>query len=86
MDKPGGVADVSALLRDEGISIETLLQRGKSATESVPVVMTMHLADADAMRRAADKIARVSLVVEPPVKNEYPLDPSEESSMLFWNT
>ena len=41
-DKPGVVADISAILRDEHISIESLLQRGRSATDSVPVVMTTH--------------------------------------------
>lgn len=66
MDKPGVVADISAILRDEAISIESLLQRGKSATQSVPVVITTHEADGDAMRRAIKKIAGLGTIVEPP--------------------
>ncbi|HUY68771.1 MAG TPA: homoserine dehydrogenase, partial [Alphaproteobacteria bacterium] len=66
VDKPGVVADISAILRDEAVSIESLIQRGRSQT-SVPVVMTTHAAPADAMRRAADKIAKVGSVVEKPV-------------------
>jgi len=66
MDKPGVVADISAILRDEAISIESLLQRGKSATESVPVVITTHAAEPSAMRRAVEKIAKLPTVVEKP--------------------
>ena len=66
IDKPGVVADITAILRDEIISIESLLQRGKSATESVPVVITTHTAKAQAMRSAVEKIARLATVVERP--------------------
>ncbi len=65
-DRPGVVADISAILRDEAISIESLLQRGRSATDSVPVVIVTHEAQADAMKRAAEKIAKVKTVVEKP--------------------
>jgi homoserine dehydrogenase len=64
-DQPGVVADISAILRDEHISIESLIQRARS-TESVPVVMTTHEASADAMKRATAKIARLKTVTEPP--------------------
>lgn len=65
VDKPGVVADISAILRDEAISIESLLQRGRS-TDSVPVVITTHETRADAIARAAEKIAKVGTVVERP--------------------
>jgi homoserine dehydrogenase len=66
MDKPGVGADIMTILRDEGLSMETILQRAQSATESVPVVLTVYEADAEAMRRALDKIARLATVVEKP--------------------
>ena len=66
MDKPGVVADIAAVLRDEAISIESFIQHGKSANESVPVVITTHAADAAAMRRAADLIAKLGVVSAPP--------------------
>ena len=65
VDKPGVVADISAILRDEAISIESLLQRGRS-TQSVPVVILTHEASADAMHRAAEKIAKIGTVMEKP--------------------
>lgn len=66
MDKPGVVADIAAILRDEAISIESLLQQGSSATESVPLVITTHDAEALAMRRAVDKIAKLKVIAAPP--------------------
>jgi homoserine dehydrogenase len=66
VDKPGVVADISAILRDEAISIESLLQRGQSEIESVPLVITTHESDSEAMRRAVEKIARVPAIVEKP--------------------
>ena len=62
MDKPGVVADIAAILRDEAISIESLLQHGIGTTESVPVVITTHEVDPAAMRRAVDKIAKLAAV------------------------
>ena len=65
-DRPGVVADIAGVLRDEAISIESLLQRGTSQVESVPVVITTHAADVAAMHRAVGKIAALSTVTEPP--------------------
>lgn len=66
MDKPGVVADIAAILRDEAISIESFIQHGKSANESVPVVITAHAADTAAMRNAAQKMAKLAVVAAPP--------------------
>ncbi|MDX2027798.1 MAG: homoserine dehydrogenase [Alphaproteobacteria bacterium] len=65
-DKPGVVADMSAILRDEAISIESLLQRGKAKAGLVPVVLMTHTANPDAIQRAAVKIAQISTVTEKP--------------------
>jgi homoserine dehydrogenase len=66
MDKPGVVADIATILRDEAISIESLLQHGVSVTESVPVVITTHPVSTSAMRRAIEKIARLTVITAPP--------------------
>ena len=66
LDKPGVVADISAILRDEAISIASLIQHGTSATQSVPVVLTTHHAKAEAMKRAIHKIAELPTIVERP--------------------
>ncbi len=65
-DQPGVVADVASLLRDEVISIESLLQHGRSATDSVPVVITTHAIHEAAMRRAMGRIAALKSVQEEP--------------------
>ncbi len=65
-DKPGVVADVATIMRDEKLSFQSLIQRGQSQMDSVPVVITTHAGDVEAMRRAVDKIARVSTVMDYP--------------------
>jgi len=65
-DKPGVVADIAAIMRDEGLSFESLLQRSRSQNAAVPVIITTHNGDGNGMRRAADKIARLSSVEKPP--------------------
>lgn len=66
LDRPGVIADVSAALRDEEVSVEALLQRGRSAEGSVPVVLTLHETQEAAMQRALARIAKLDTVVEPP--------------------
>jgi len=65
-DRPGVVADISAIMRDEALSFESLIQRGKSKMESVPVIITTHAGDFDSMHRAAKKIAKIQTVMEYP--------------------
>ncbi|MCW5774396.1 MAG: homoserine dehydrogenase, partial [Rhodospirillaceae bacterium] len=65
-DRPGVIADVSAALRDEQVSLESMLQRGRSATEAVPVVLTTHETVEAAMLRALDRIAALDSIIEPP--------------------
>jgi homoserine dehydrogenase len=65
-DRAGVVADIAAALRDEGVSIEALLQRGRNPGESVPIVITTHATEEAAMARALAVIARLDCVTEPP--------------------
>ena len=65
-DQPGVIADVSAALRDERVSLESMLQRGRSETKAVPVVLTTHETVEAAMLRALDRIGRLESVIEPP--------------------
>jgi homoserine dehydrogenase len=66
LDRPGVIADVSAALRDEEVSVEAFLQRGRSAGGSVPVVLTLHETEEAAMQRALARIAELDTVVESP--------------------
>ena len=65
-DKPGVVADVAAALRDEKVSLESMLQRARSSDEAVPVVLTTHTTEESAIRRALERIAGLSSVREAP--------------------
>ncbi|HZT50434.1 MAG TPA: homoserine dehydrogenase [Stellaceae bacterium] len=66
LDRPGVIADVAAALRDEQVSMEQMIQRGRAPGGAVPVVLTTHEAEEAAMRRALDRIARVETVIETP--------------------
>lgn len=65
-DRPGVIADVTAALRDEQVSLESMLQRGRSPHEAVPVVLTTHETEEAAMRRALLRIEALDTVLEPP--------------------
>jgi homoserine dehydrogenase len=66
VDRPGVIADVTAVLRDQGISLESMLQRGRSPGEAVPVVMVTHETNEAAMRRALARISELGAVLEAP--------------------
>ena len=66
VDQPGVIADVAAALRDEQVSMEAMIQRGRAPGEAVPVVMTTHVTVEAAMRRALKKITALDTVLEPP--------------------
>jgi homoserine dehydrogenase len=67
-DQPGVLADVSAVLRDEKISIESLVQRGRSEAENQPVAVMLisHEAREADMARAMKRIARLRSVLQMP--------------------
>ncbi len=66
VDRPGVIADVAAALRDEEISVESIVQRGRAPGEAVPVVLTTHETQEAAMQRALARIDALNTVVEPP--------------------
>ncbi len=66
VDRPGVIADVTAALRDAGVSLESMLQRGRSEGGPVPVVLVTHETDEASMRAALATIAALDAVVEPP--------------------
>ena len=66
VDRPGVIADVTAALRDHGISLESMLQRGRSPGEAVPVVLVTHETRESAMRDAVARIAALGTVMEEP--------------------
>jgi homoserine dehydrogenase len=65
-DRPGVISAVSGALAQERISLESMLQRGRSQSGEVPVVLTTHETNEAAMRRALARIARLKAVAEEP--------------------
>ncbi len=66
VDKPGVIADVTAAFRDEEISLESMLQRGRAPGETVPVILITHDTEESAMSRALEKIAILEAIADPP--------------------
>jgi homoserine dehydrogenase len=66
IDRPGVIAEVAAVLRDYGVSLESLLQHGRSPGEAVPVVLVTHDTQESSMRAALARIAALDAVLEPP--------------------
>ncbi len=66
VDRPGVIADIATHMRDHAISVESLLQHGRSPGEAVPVVIVTHETAEAEMRAALVKIAALDAVLEPP--------------------
>lgn len=68
LDRPGVLAGIARTLADHRISIESMIQRGRSPGEPVHIVMITHEASEGAMAKALSAIARGDLVVEEPCR------------------
>jgi homoserine dehydrogenase len=66
VDRPGVMADVTAELRDAEVSVEAIIQRGRSPDDRVPVVLTMHETREAAMRQALERIDAIDAVLDTP--------------------
>ena len=66
VDRPGVIAAVTAVLRDENVSMESMIQRGRDPDGPVPVVITTHETAEAGMRKALAAIGGLDSVVEPP--------------------
>jgi len=61
LDRPGVLAQIARVLASEGISIASVIQKGR-AEEAVPIVMMTHEAREDAVRRAVARIDELEVV------------------------
>ncbi|MBO9516382.1 MAG: ACT domain-containing protein, partial [Variovorax sp.] len=65
-DKVGVLAEIAAAMRDAGVSIESLMQRGVSADGSVLVAIVTHEGPERAVAQALDQLrGSASLTGEP---------------------
>jgi homoserine dehydrogenase len=66
VDQPGVLADVTAILRDHGVSLESMLQHGRKPDEAVPIVLVTHETTEAAIAGAIARIAELTAVLESP--------------------
>jgi homoserine dehydrogenase len=66
VDQPGVLADVTAILRDHGVSLESMLQHGRKPGEAVPIVLVTHVTNEAAIAGAIAQIAALTSVLESP--------------------
>ena len=66
VDQPGVLAEVTAILRDHHISLESMLQHGRKPGEAVPIVLVTHETVEAAIGAAISRIAALDVVLEPP--------------------
>jgi homoserine dehydrogenase len=66
VDRPGVIADVAAVLRDQQVSLESVLQRLRAPGDNVPVVLTTHETHEARMTAAVEQIGALEAVVEAP--------------------
>ncbi|MBL8631463.1 MAG: homoserine dehydrogenase [Rhodospirillaceae bacterium] len=66
VDQPGVFADIAAAFRDESVSMESVLQRGKNENAQVNVVIITHDTQEAPLLRVFKKLEANKAVVEPP--------------------
>ncbi len=65
-DEPGVIADVSAILRDLGISIESMIQRGRDPGQPVAVILMTHKTRYGDILEACKRIGALNSSIEDP--------------------
>ncbi|MEC7398200.1 MAG: ACT domain-containing protein, partial [Pseudomonadota bacterium] len=65
-DQPGVFAEIAAELAKHEISIEGVIQRSRSETEAVPVVMTTHETSEAAIKNVLSEYDALAAVRETP--------------------
>ena len=63
-DEPGILAKIAGALGENGISIESMIQHGRSAGESVPIVIMTHEAQEGNVRKALREIDALEISKE----------------------
>ncbi|MGB3166331.1 MAG: homoserine dehydrogenase [Alteraurantiacibacter sp.] len=68
-DRPGVLAEITAAMRDAGVSIESLIQQGRQEESDEPVLVTMvtHEGPEGAVARALDLLANSESLAEEPL-------------------
>ncbi|MBY0354864.1 MAG: homoserine dehydrogenase [Rickettsiales bacterium] len=66
VDRPGVLADIAGICRDQGISVASLIQHAHSPEEPVDIVLTTHHTPESKMQRALREVATLATLMAPP--------------------
>ena len=66
IDEPGVLAEIAAELKNQSVSIESVLQRGRAPGESVSLIITTHETDEKNFKSAMERIRSLKALAEPP--------------------
>ncbi|NGZ06846.1 MAG: homoserine dehydrogenase [Magnetococcales bacterium] len=66
VDRPGVLAEITAILARHAISIDAIHQKGRSPVEAVPLVMVTHESTEERITQALIEIEQLDSVREPP--------------------
>ncbi len=67
LDQPGVLSKISGILGGQGISIQSVQQKGRKTNGSVPLVMLTHVAREVAVQKALAEIRGLNMVSAKPV-------------------
>tara|TARA_B100001939_G_scaffold328893_1_gene324620 strand:- start:2050 stop:3342 length:1293 start_codon:yes stop_codon:yes gene_type:complete len=66
-EKPGVIADITSILKEQNVSLDVMLQKGHELDGSVYVVMVTHKTRENVLMQALNKIDALPIVLEKPV-------------------
>jgi len=66
LDRPGVIAELSAILRDNDVSVQSLIQRGEADAGGVYLVLTTHKSSERAVTHAVEDMAASGSVLDAP--------------------
>jgi homoserine dehydrogenase len=67
LDKPGVLSTISGVLGENGISIQSVHQKGRKTNGAVPIVMLTHTAREADVHNAFNKLKTLDVVTDQPV-------------------
>jgi homoserine dehydrogenase len=67
-DEPGVLARIAGILSSHDISIESVIQKGRTESGPVAIVMRTHTASESSVQAALTEIDALAVVAEPTVK------------------
>ncbi|MEQ1888583.1 MAG: homoserine dehydrogenase [Alphaproteobacteria bacterium] len=68
LDQPGVMAGITAIMAEHGVSIDSIIQRGRSPGAGVPVVLITHDTEEARMNRVLAQLSDLKQVIEAPVR------------------